>query len=674
VVRPRSFRNPGAFDAVRHHRTRGVDALGSVKSHRLVRVRRVPAGPPMRRLLRLADRARARLLETIESAFDATRGGRRAAAVSAALLLGERGGLTSESSRRLQEAGLSHLLAVSGFNVAVLAGLALGLLAAVRIRGRVAAALCLPVLWGYLLLNGDESSVARAVLMATLLLGSRVAWRRSDARNALGAAAIAQLAVAPDRIHDAGFQLTFLATWALIELAVPGGLDPHARGERRRAGQGSTRRSAWRWCAALTRATAAATAGTLPLTVSHFNRVAAGALPANLAGGPLMSAAFVAVIVLQGLAPVSPAAARWTARAIERAVDLVFATSSAVASLPLMSYRRPTPHPAWVAGGMLTLVAAVALSRRAARAASAGGRSLRRSWPEAIAWLGWGTCLLVLCLPLDTRGPPHGLRVTAFDVGQGDALLLETPGGDRVLVDAGGIAGGEFDIGERVVSRALWSLGIARLDLMVITHADLDHAGGAPAIARNFSPAGIWVPAGWHGVRSPVSRALAEALPECAWIREVRAGDAACLGGARLGILHPVRATGDPGDNERSIVADFGAAQGSVLLTGDAGDAAESLLLPSVRRARLLKVGHHGSRSGTGGALLARARPVLAIISCGAGNRFGHPHPQTLRRLEAAGARVLRTDRDGWMEIDLLPHATRLGAGLRGTTGRRAGE
>jgi competence protein ComEC len=663
LVRPRSFRNPGAFDAVRYHRARGVEALGSAKSLRLVRVSPRNDLPALHELLRIADRAREKLLGTIDAGFAPTRGGRRAAAVSAALLLGERSGLSADSSRRLQEAGLSHLLAVSGFNVAVLAGLVMGILAAVRVRGRLAAALCLPVLWAYLLLNRDESSVTRAVLMATMLLGGRVLWRRSDARNVLGVAALAQLAVSPEQIRDAAFQLTFLATWALIELAVPAWMgEAEERTPRIRR-----RPRAWRWAQALLLATVAATAATLPLTVSHFNRVSPGTLPANLVAGPLMSGAFLGVIAMEGLAPVWPAGARATAGAIDRGVDLVFATSSAVTSWRPMSYRRPTPHPVLAAGALLTLAAAVGLSRRAVA---------RRSGSFAaagLAWMAWGACTLLLCLPLDTRRPPDGLRITAFDVGQGDALLLETPGGDRILVDAGGVAGRDFDMGERVVSRALWSLGIARLDRVVITHADLDHAGGAASVIRNFSPAQVWIPAGWHGVRSRVARGIAEASPPWTWLREVRSGDAACLAGARLAVLHPRGARGDPGDNERSIVLSFSSRTGAALLMGDAGDPTESLLLSSLPQARLLKVGHHGSRTATGEALLARVRPALALIPCGEGNRFGHPHAATLRRLESCGARVLRTDRSGSIEVELLPRATRLATGLRATRSRRAG-
>jgi competence protein ComEC len=241
------------------------------------------------------------------------------------------------------------------------------------------------------------------------------------------------------------------------------------------------------------------------------------------------------------------------------------------------------------------------------------------------------------------------------------------------VVDAGGLAGGDVDVGDRVVSRALWSLGIASIDRLVVTHADADHAGGAPAIARNFRPAEVWVPSGWRSIHTTAARALSEALPDRTWLREVARGEGACLSGSRLAVMHPPGGVAsDPGDNESSIVLSMTVRGGAVLLMGDAGLPTEARLASVLPPARLLKVGHHGSRGATGGPFLERTHPSLAIISCGAGNRFGHPHAATLRRLAASGAHVVRTDEAGALEVELLDGGTRLRA-LSGTTGRRAG-
>ncbi len=646
VAHARVSDTPGSFDAARRQRSRGLQGTAYVKSMRLVTVHAASRPGPLCRMMRRIDRFRASLLDGIAAAFGTTRGGRRAAAVSSALLLGERGELRAEDGRRLQESGLTHLLAVSGFNVAILSALCLAAAGTIGFRGRPAAALCLGALAAYLLLNRDESSVARAVLMAAALLGARGAGLWGDPRNSLGMAALLLLAQSPARALDAGFQLTFAATLALLELDLLHGA-PDGRRIRHRVRD-------------LAAATVAAMLVTAPIAAWHFNRVCPGALPANLLAGPLMSAAFVLVLCLVGAAPASPVAAHVIAMIVDRLVDLVFVVSDLVAAVPGLSYRRPTPHLAGIAAYMAALAAAVLL-RRAGRTHAA-----------CAAWVLWGITAAWMAWPLETRDRPEGLRITALDVGQGDAVLVETPGGERLLVDAGGSASGDFDVGERVVSRALWHLGIASLDALVLTHADQDHVGGAAAVARNFDPPEIWVPPEWHERGGARARRLARAADAGTWIRQVRTGDALCLNGSRVEVLHPT-GRGDPGDNERSIVLRLAAPGGGALMMGDAGAPAERRIDWGGVRARLLKVGHHGSRGGSSAQFLMTAGPRVALISCGRGNRFGHPHPQTLARLRSARVRVLRTDRHGTVWVELLPGATRLG-GLFKNPDRRAWE
>jgi competence protein ComEC len=633
---PRGAILPGE-DPERRPAARGIEAFAHAKSARLVRRMREESHPSHGVLfLRAMDRLRGALLARLEGAFDTTRGGRRAAAVSAALLVGERSGLDPASARRLQEAGLSHLLAVSGFNVAILAGLALALCAAAGVRGAKAAALCLPVLAVYLLINREESSVARAVIMAAGLMGAWLLGLRADARNALGLAAIALLAAVPQRMDEPGFQLTFVATLALIE---SDGGSTRTRGRTRRAAR------------ALVHGTFAAMAATTPLVAWHFNRVSPGAFPSNLAAGPIMSFVFLLVIAIA--APVWPAPIVHLLAAIaRRLIDAVFAIAGWSTSLPVLSYRLPDPPSALVASTLAALALAAWLSRRGKKDAARAAGAL------------WGALLLFLAWPIDRRAPPEGLRVTAFDVGQGDAVLLES-GSARVLVDTGG-SSGSFDVGEQVVSRSLWRMGIARIDLLVLTHADFDHAGGAAAVVRNFHPPQIWVPAGWRAGTGASIRDLAWAIPRGTWLREVGEGDAMCLEGTRLAVIHPPAGSrGDPGDNERSIVLTAPAAGGGALLMGDAGARTEALLRSLLRPVRLLKVGHHGSRGATTPSFLATVRPRVALVSCGRRNRFGHPHPETLERLRRAGSRVVSTRDGGAVSIELGARGTRIGAPFR---------
>jgi competence protein ComEC len=249
------------------------------------------------------------------------------------------------------------------------------------------------------------------------------------------------------------------------------------------------------------------------------------------------------------------------------------------------------------------------------------------------------------------------LRLTVFDVGQGDAMLLQMPRGSALMVDAGGVAFGAstFDIGSRVLAPALWANGVRSLDVLALTHGDPDHVGGARSILRDFHPREVWegVPVAHH---LALREMLAEARLAGSRVEPRRAGDRFDIEGAQVRILHP-----PPPDWERfrvrnddSLVLEVRYGETALLLTGDISAEVERSLIPrlSPSRTRILKVAHHGSRTSTSAELLAAWRPQIAVISCGRGNRFGHPSPEVLRRLDAAKVRVYRTDRDGQITLD----------------------
>jgi competence protein ComEC len=244
-----------------------------------------------------------------------------------------------------------------------------------------------------------------------------------------------------------------------------------------------------------------------------------------------------------------------------------------------------------------------------------------------------------------------------FDVGQGDALLVQAPNGAARLIDTGGAGfdGTAFDIGGRVLAPALWARGILRLDALAITHADPDHLGGALAVVRDFAPDELW-----EGIAMPShgpSQALARAaLASRAAIVRQQAGRVHRVDGLEIRVLHP-----PPPDWERarvrnddSIVLEVRYGDVAMLLTGDISTDVERVVAPLLSPApiRILKVAHHGSRTSTSQTLVDAWKPQIALISCGRGNRFGHPAPDVVQRLEAAGVRIYRTDRDGQISLD----------------------
>jgi competence protein ComEC len=260
---------------------------------------------------------------------------------------------------------------------------------------------------------------------------------------------------------------------------------------------------------------------------------------------------------------------------------------------------------------------------------------------------------------------PLWLRLTMFDVGQGDAMALQVPPGvgrpftapQTVLVDTGGrpFGNGGFDIGARVVEPALWATGVRSLQTMLLTHGDPDHIGGAAALIDDFQPNAIW-----QGIPVPHAMALQAVLTRAAdahlHVEERHAGEELTVGGARVLILHPPRPDWERQRvrNDDSVVLEVLYRNVGLLLTGDIGSAVERAIAPHLipAKTRILKVAHHGSRTSTSQELLDAWRPHIALISCGRGNPFGHPAPEVIDRLNAAGATVYRTDRDGEITLD----------------------
>ena len=251
----------------------------------------------------------------------------------------------------------------------------------------------------------------------------------------------------------------------------------------------------------------------------------------------------------------------------------------------------------------------------------------------------------------------RSLRLTAFDVGQGDSTLLEFRNRSTLLVDAGGVpfGGTAFDVGSRVLSPALWARGLRRLDTLLLTHGDPDHIGGAPAIMDDFAPSEVW-----EGIPVPHHRGLqalvAQAHEANARVKGKFSGDELTIGRARIRVLHPAPADWERQRvrNDDSVVLEVRYGDVAIVLLGDVGAATERAILPQLTpaRRRILKVAHHGSRTSTSQELLDAWRPQIAVISCGRGNTFGHPAPEVLRRLESIGAAVYRTDLDGQITID----------------------
>jgi len=549
------------------------------------------------------------------------------------LLLGIDTHLEPATYRQFSRAGLVHLMVVSGAQVAIVAGACAWTARLARLPVRAAAALTGLGVGAFALMVEWAPSIGRAVLMAAAAIGGVLLGRPRDRAATLAAAALVLLAASPSALFDVGFQLSFAATWGLLFLAPAVGDHLQRLGARTASALG---------------ATLGAQLAVAPLLAAHFQTVSVAGLAANVLVLPLIAAVVPAGFAMIPIAACMPAAGAWLFSAMRPAVATLVWIGARFGDLSWATVAVPSV-PGWAATLFFSALALWALAWSRARA----GTPLPRF--SAVAYAA-----VAVALWLSQAGqPPRELEVTVLDVGQGDAILVQSPSGRAALIDGGGEIGAEragWDVGQMRVVPALRRAGVRGLDVVVLTHPHEDHVGGLPAVVENF-PVGLVLDPGVPHPSPSYVRLLR--LVEAGRIpyRAARAGMSIDLGaGVALSVLHPPEPVPDlEGDPVHAgvVVSRLAFGRSAMLLTGDAEASVERYLIERgvLLESQVLKVGHHGSRTSTTRAFLAAVRPRYAVISVGADNPFGHPHQMTLETLRASGADVLRTDRDGAVRL-----------------------
>ncbi|MBS1853875.1 MAG: ComEC/Rec2 family competence protein [Acidobacteria bacterium] len=664
VRKPRNFGNPGAFDYANYLARQNIYWTVSANAGAV----RVLPGTCGTRFGKFIMDLRAAALDRIQRIYpdDEFRSG-----MMQAILIGQSFQLQKVWTDQWRSTGTFHAIVISGTHVAVLAAVFLFLLRLCFIPQPWALTLTTLAAWLYALVTGWQAPCIRSAAGLTLYLIASYFYRETRILNLLAAIALGFLVLDPGQLFDASFQLTFLAVGFLGAFAAPAiraTSGPLAAGLRDLANRDrdlhaeprvAQFRIEMRLLAAALRVPCAMVAWpargifyvyeivltsavvqlglALPM-VEYFHRVGVSGLSANALVVPAMG--FVVPLgfaaVLTGWAPLAKLAG-WFLGLAQAVVEFHARIEP--------GWRIPTP-PVWLA---------VAVAAALIATAAAGTRTARTLSGAAVAVL----LAVLLVSPFAPAIVPRQLELTAIDVGQGDGLFLAFPDGRTMLVDGGGIPvfgrpqRGNLDIGEDVIAPYLWDRGIRRVDVVALTHAHEDHAGGVPALITDFHPAEVWTgftpdSPEWERVRVAAGRARASVKPLSAPARF-------SFGGAEIEVLAPFPdyVPLDTPRNNDSLVLRVTYGSRSFLLTGDVERPIEQEMLAAgeVRPADVLKVPHHGSRTSSTDDFLDAVHPAFAVISDGFENSYGHPHAAILDRLEQRHAEILRTDQGGLITI-----------------------
>jgi competence protein ComEC len=557
-------------------------------------------------------------------------------ALLAALAVGRRDGLEPARRDAIARTGLGHLLAVSGLHLALVAGLAFALARrSLRMSAWLGARfdtrpMAVLLSWvaasAYALLSGGAAPVQRAWVCLSLPVVALLIERSGRLRVSLSAALLLLLVLDPLALFSPGAQLSFVAAAALGRDIV----------------QGPDRGA----LVSLVRASATAMVATAPLVALHFAPVAPTALPLNWVAVPWTSFVLLPAALVGAAAAICQCGEGWIAGAASLG-ELSLAAIDAIAG---QLGERPGPGPS---AGAIVLSSVMA------------GATLRAAGTLArLVGCGLVTALLAFAPPGVVEPLPP--RLVVLDVGQGDAILVQGTGA-AVLIDAGVAGPGGLDRGRDVVLPALRALGVRRLDVVVVTHGDLDHRGGVPSVLAEMPVARLWLTA---GARSDprYAEVVESARRGGVVIEEQGAGSPEELvGDLRLRALWPPADGAGASSNDRSLVLSIAVGGRRVLLPGDLELEGEHglLALEDDLRADVLLLGHHGSRTSTSVNFLAAVSPSVALVSAPCLGRFAMPHAEVVRRLRARGVPFHWTGRDGALRVALDSELVVSGTGRR---------
>ncbi len=653
LAKPHNFNNPGGFDYEKRLRFQRISFLGFVSDEsRLIVLRKDQGNVFRERLERFRHTIRTLIVR--HASFPEQ-------AVLQAMILGNQREIPQNIRDQFNMTGTSHILAISGFNVGMIA---LWSIVVVRWLFRRSETLLLrfnvvkisllaafPPVMVYSLIAGAGISVVRAEIMALVFMIAIVLDRRQDLLNTLAAAALVILMVSPQALFDVSFQLSFTAVASIACLAplwAPFRHNAHSSAPSSRTKEWLTRRKEDFFLFFFT--TVGVTLGTLPIIAFTFNRLSFIVLPANVVLVPILGlmALPVSMMVIvvtpfsQALAGMLISCSAWLVKISLGLVDFF-------SGFPWASFYVCTPSP-WQAGAFYLFLLSALQLVQVYRLEDHGKLRCKKR-------LLWFICLCLLAfLPGSSlwhhleKIRSRDLTATAIDVHQGSATLIRLPGGKTMLIDGGGSSMDGFDIGRSVVAPFLWHERIRTLDVVVLSHAHADHLGGLLFVLEHFTVREVW--SNGPGGSDETYRRFLEILSRKGIRHRIFTEKKSLLqiGPVAIQLLNPKPRFSPVVDlNDKSLVVRLTYGAVSLMLPGDLSAQQEIALLGEGDdlRSEVLFVPHHGSRMSSSLPFILNTRPQVAVISCGRDNLFGFPHREVVERYQSVGARILRTDRQG---------------------------
>lgn len=612
---PKGVRNPGGFDYRRYLAQKGVSAVVFAMGGDI----RKGSGNKSSILADAGRVVRKRIVNVIENSMPVQQSG-----LLNGILIGYREGLTEEVQKAFSDAGLTHIMAVSGANIAFMMAPLLFLFKKLHIKHNISYSLVIAFLVFFVYITGFEPSVLRAVIMGIVILLGRMLMREPDIYSSLAFSSIVLLVYSPYMLFNIGFQLSFAATLSLVllnksvrKLLCLKFIHPKV--------------------VDILSATISAQLGVLPITLFYFNKLSIISVLTNLLVVPLIEVITVLGMAMAVLGQISLLLSQILGYLNCLLLSFVLYVTKLASEIPFATIRTVTPSLIAVLAYYFMLGFLVLYYP---------GRKNSKTLRYAAAFIVL-TTLIVFTIEL----LPGKLEVVFLDVGEGDSAFIRTSCGKTVLIDGGGSTNPtvKSKIGDSVLIPFLLDSGVSSIDLIIATHGHTDHIQGLFPVLQQFKVDNLVIPS--LEDEKDFLGLLTEASTRKVKLTHCSRGETINLdAGTKIEVLNPP-ADYNPGDsnlNNTSIVLKLVYKETGILFTGDAEVEEEAHMIDdkTFLEADILKVAHHGSDTSTCMEFLEQVNPKAAVISVGK-NNFGHPSQDVLNRLAEAGVKVFRTDEAG---------------------------